>query len=648
MRCVIRTFLCWLAVAMTSARAADQLYLSRDSVPYTLAKVNYLSGNYLQSLLDRRSDLLLFAHDYAPDERGLGQSEFVDDTGRAVWAFAEEERYTPVVRLDLVRTLCRGLMRARIPGTRDRHFFTREGRQGLNVFFPPSAGVIFRWLQDSQIPYAELRFRGRTSDGQWVTGEDCTRHDETVRESPAETTVRRTYRQAGADLFTLTGRCWSSVLDRSPVITIESGRLTDLVISVDLPSADPKDWKGTTSTWLMAPDGRALRAQAGQQLVWDRPVFDYAIFLTQTLGEDDGNWQSRRYWDTHATARLFVWRRTPARVTWITDETGRRFNRVEFAFKAHDGSLQAELLVTGFGAVDPNDTGYLHALGQHVARDGQYGMSGYYPARTANDFAGVMVGLAAGGYLLRKYAEPSAPEVLAAAKGAFSSFVDAEQGGVQAEYLNNLVAAALYLKRAGVTGFDYEHWARIWARREMKRRPAGSPVILWPETTMRMMLALEAAQELTGDKEFAKAYAAARSTFSLGQRPATFRFGDQQVPYTNCSAGAFLFAAMGHENADSATAFIRHGPDYFCDFGWAVDRSWSCDDLAAWYVGYSAKGLGIGGSPGARKQVLSLRDFPEYDEQGRVTITHELSVPNPYYPLPLRARQEVPSKKPRR
>ncbi|WP_165227270.1 hypothetical protein [Aquisphaera insulae] len=638
MKGLVWIFAACLAISASRAQAADQPYLSRDRAPYTLASMNSLTGNYLQSLIDRRTGLLFFAHDFSPDDRGVGQTQFVDDTGRAVWAFAEEERYTPIVRLEAIRILSEGLMRARIPGTRDRHFFTREGRQGLNVHLGGTSGIVFRWLQDEQLPYAELRFRGRSTEGHWVTDEECSRHDEILVESREETRVRRTYRHAGRDLFAIEGRCGSSVLDRAPVVAIESRRLTDLIVGVDLPSDDPTHWKGTTRSWILDRDGRAISARPGQRLAWQRPGFSDAIFLAQTLGEDDGNWQSRRYWDTHAVARLLVWKRTPEEVAWIADEKSPRFRRVEFTFKARDGRLDADLGITAFLGVDPGDVGYLRAMGEHVALDGCYGVNGYFPSRTASEYGGVMVGLAAGGYVLQKYGDPLAPKVLAAAKAAFESFVEADERGVQAEYLNNLVNAALYLKRAGVSGPDYSRWARTWARREMKRRPAGGAVIPWPDTTIRMMLAAEAAHELTGDREFADAWKAARGAFGLGREPATFRFGAQPLSYSQTSPAAFVFAILGHEDAGAADAFIRHGPDYFCDLGWAVDRAWACDDVAAWYVGYSARGLHIGGRPDDRKRVLGLGDFPDYDERGRVLVSHELSVPNPYYPLRLEAR----------
>jgi hypothetical protein len=122
----------------------------------------------------------------------------------------------------------------------------------------------------------------------------------------------------------------------------------------------------------------------------------------------------------------------------------------------------------------------------------------------------------------------------------------------------------------------------------MQRRPVGSNVIVWPDTTLRMMLALEFAHELTGEPEFADAYAAARQAFRLGEQPATFRFREEEHSYTYCSPASFFFAVLGHEDAAAAQAFIDHGPEYFCDFGWAVDRSWACDDLAAWYALQSA------------------------------------------------------------
>ena len=61
--------------------------LTRNLAPYDLAKINYLCGNYLQSLLDSRYNSLLFAQDVCGDVNGVGTSIYIDDAGRAIWAF---------------------------------------------------------------------------------------------------------------------------------------------------------------------------------------------------------------------------------------------------------------------------------------------------------------------------------------------------------------------------------------------------------------------------------------------------------------------------------------------------------------------------------------------------------------------------------
>lgn len=98
------------AVAIEKRCGPESWRPVRQFEPYTPEKMNFLAGNFLQSLYDSRYDLLAFA----PDERM--SLHFVHDTLRSLAALAEEERYTGVARLELARRLYQGCRRAVLPG----------------------------------------------------------------------------------------------------------------------------------------------------------------------------------------------------------------------------------------------------------------------------------------------------------------------------------------------------------------------------------------------------------------------------------------------------------------------------------------------------------------------------------------------------
>lgn len=86
-----------------------------------MVTLNALAGNYLSTLLDTRFDL----NGYDASIR-FREQFYAHDTSRALIALADEERYSPIVRLDQIKALYEGVKSAMVPGSDYELFLQRE------------------------------------------------------------------------------------------------------------------------------------------------------------------------------------------------------------------------------------------------------------------------------------------------------------------------------------------------------------------------------------------------------------------------------------------------------------------------------------------------------------------------------------------
>ena len=176
----------------------------------------------------------------------------------------------------------------------------------------------------------------------------------------------------------------------------------------------------------------------------------------------------------------------------------------------------------------------------------------------------------------------------------------------------------------------------IWADRLMKRCRDGSGVTPWPETTLRNMLGMKYAYEITGNKKYQEAYKKTRGTFKVGDDPESYYWKGKRCSMSGASPTTMFFQVLGHEGGPDVQKFIDQAGDYFRDFGYVGSKSklkglaYGCSDMPPYVFGYSAKGLNIKTD---KKIFLNLNEFVEYDANGNVTIIDKPLAYNPYYPV---------------
>ncbi|MBT9145834.1 MAG: hypothetical protein DDT42_01711 [candidate division WS2 bacterium] len=107
--------------------------LRRLLAPYNLIELNYPGANYNENLLDKRTNLVSYTHlNFDINWWDAWHLQFSDDTAGFIEALVYEDPYSPVVRLELVRRLTRGLLAAHIPGT--RVYYSFRYRRGDKLF----------------------------------------------------------------------------------------------------------------------------------------------------------------------------------------------------------------------------------------------------------------------------------------------------------------------------------------------------------------------------------------------------------------------------------------------------------------------------------------------------------------------------------
>ncbi|HEY5139759.1 MAG TPA: hypothetical protein VIJ25_10655, partial [Methylococcales bacterium] len=104
--------------------------------PYDLVKLNYLGANYCENLFDKRVGLTSYTHlNFDINTWDAYNLQFPDDNARFIESLVFEDRYSPVVRLELVRRVAKGIMAARYPATKAYYNFKyRNDGKSLLIF----------------------------------------------------------------------------------------------------------------------------------------------------------------------------------------------------------------------------------------------------------------------------------------------------------------------------------------------------------------------------------------------------------------------------------------------------------------------------------------------------------------------------------
>jgi hypothetical protein len=281
-----------------------------------------------------------------------------------------------------------------------------------------------------------------------------------------------------------------------------------------------------------------------------------------------------------------------------------------------------EVRLAPFLELDPADDRFVFRAAEKVARDGHFGCAPYLPVRTSNGFLGSVQGLAAAAWMLSEYHHPDAARVKAAALEALRSVIDSEERGYHGERAYGAMIAAWHLSRCAPGAIDYDHWARVWAEREIKRSPPGMLTPPWSDTALRAIKGLHYAWLITHDAKYRDLHDRALAQWDLptGRPLDAFFWRGNRSPFDgyDCTAAAMLLGEWGQAGDARAEAMVGEaGPKYMCDLGFTPLRTWTCDDLLPYYVGYSLPRV-YGGRWKGERTILKLGEYASYDATGVV------------------------------
>jgi len=444
----------WAAVLPATA---DQPGLTYSGRPYGLLKANWMAANYLQALTspayrgDPPWEATAFAHDRFGDEEGRGGLYFVDDQGRVIACFAAEAEFGPVARVETVATLARGLLRARIPGSKGRYFVVIDGRQA-QYLRPEGDRFGAYWLQDTSIPFCAIR--AAAGDGQPTLNAPAV-------ERPPEVMDAVTTYTGSLGAATVTATNTTSVRDLAPMLEFLAPQPTPLALVVT--PREPCHFLHAGKPGRLGPAGAAGS--------W--------WFLLEREGHlitsDKMGWEAPRVWSCLNSMVLVTCDPPPDQVL---PAPGAGWEELRLSWK------QAKTVRLRFGLfmeLDPGDCGFVFRCAERVAQDGHFGCQPYLPVRTSNNLLGSVVGLAYGAWLLQEFYRPEAPAVKAAALEAMQALIASEERGYYGSYQWNAARAAYCLRRLARNAFDYNRWARVWADREFPRRPPGWKSAPWSD-----------------------------------------------------------------------------------------------------------------------------------------------------------------------
>ncbi|MBP5274199.1 MAG: hypothetical protein ILO36_04610 [Abditibacteriota bacterium] len=578
-----RAGLRYTACATPSSRLLDGKAVDpmRALAPYTPDKMNYIAGNYLSSIYDSRYGLLGFNDNQ--------EIHYLHDTARSMCALAEEERFTPVVRLELMERLYEGLKGGILPGE-DLILFFKHDRRPVDIR-PYGDAPQLTMVQKMD----EMRHLCTIGPEEKLTG--------AVKDSPlvyknGKWRFTRSWRGAGRSVSALC-EYWLGDMDTPPSLTFSFDGKGENVIELGSLAENgfwfrPGSWGPEEITF---PDGLHRAAARGLDIA--EPDFPYIIISGGNgMGETDVPDQGA------GVSLLVMWDKKPRRITARTEKGGRRggvLSGLSLEFSAE--CRKAKIRVIPFMGY-PNDQKAVIRLAENVLKTGRFGAGFYNPhASTFGDGIGAD-GFAAAAYIFGKYGLPEkAAEAKALAARALDTYIKYDQAESGSNQLYHLIKAVLYMHLAGESRFD--NWGRKWADRIVNaQKEDGSWT--WSNWQVRNMSGLISAWELTGDDKYLASVKKGLESVSYDGEGRRLWKGAPSADDFH-GAGSFnIYGWLG--DAENAQKAIDSSLSYISDGGF-----FRCSDLNPYMLGLSAKGLGLAKSE--KKHILSLTESAVYDKE---------------------------------
>ncbi len=569
------------------------LPLERRYAPYTLAKLNWLSGNYLQSILDKRYDLLPFT----TNAQGAPTNyHFVHDSARVLLALADEERYTPVVRLQFARLLFKGISSARLPGPNPNYSMKLDSHP-LTIAPVKTGGFRVSYHQDNTEPVCTLDAKiGKMALASSKWSPDASLSAPILFHRGGEIGYTAAYfDMPGSALRFGYGVAQPLV---APYVRFHAPAGAEARVRISGIAAHgdwfiPYSW-GPDS--MILSNGYSFDISHHTTVSWSHPRFHWMILHGVNTGEY-----------TFGRALVIGWSGNPDQIT--CSKEGNHISDVVISYSTERG-LVGRVWVMPIDGISPA-MDYPIAMARLLRKgDGKVNTHGFDPVRTLNRDDTVLAGFAAAAYLFRKYHCPEYLVALRLAEQATDYYMKLQKSGVQSNELYHPIAACEYLILAGQT--RYKEDLKVWANRVVRmQKPDGSWE--WLNWQLRCMIALLRSYDATGDARYLQSYQKGLDTLSIREDGVYWR--NSPASFEETFAGALLCAVLGHQGDLKPIPAVIHLADegFLGDFGFC-----RCSDLDEYALGFSAKGLRLPTEP---KRILGMGQNAIYGKSGVKSVS---------------------------
>ncbi|MHB1001183.1 MAG: hypothetical protein ACYC27_18220 [Armatimonadota bacterium] len=622
--------------------------IRRLFAPYDLVELNYLGMNYCENLLDMRTNILSYTHQSSDQSNAdFWHLQYPDDMGRAMEALAWEAEFSPVVRLEFQRRMTKGLMAAHIPGTKANHFF-RYRPWGKTYLILDDEGseksgrVMLTNFQDMVEGFVKIGFRAE-KDGAWREIDEFSYKDE-ITDAGKGGVVRtksnwsvspyifnRKYSK-GNNIVDFTGQYWlsndnkpveygytSTDADRLQIVVGEPGKPMSILQNAKVPGIIHLPDRKTT----FSSDKTGVK-------VFNNPKFNYMILSKPAAW---GTWG-------YTTALLIMWEGRPEKIEAL-EENGYGQIRVSYAKK--NGKCGGKVWLYPFTWLSTDDMQYVYRNADSFLKNGKLIQNDFISLDFLN---AAPAGLAAAAYMLTKYNDPMAPTARIHAQNALDAVIEGEAKNMKMVRVYFPVKAASWLIKTGKLLGDRQMVAKYTAYLDTAMKRMLSPQHLYDGKGLsngwehfHLVKASWLAYDATGNEEYRKAWERSLEVYTIDEN-GIYRYGKKMDAPGGFETyfGAMPLGAWGHAGMmDNVNKLInldvpagwqageRPVKELFHDTGCGP---WSQDDADPDFCGFSLRGAKI---PQDRKYILPVGAFPIYDASGKVDVTRDPIVENPFF-----------------
>lgn len=542
-----------------------------------LVLLNSLAGNFMSTLFDTRYELNSF--DGMMRIRDLF---YAHDTSRCVIALADEERYSPVVRLDSIRELYNGVIRAMVPGS-DYELFLKRDNRGKHLVSSSDNPRKLTWItnQDLAEPFTDM----------YVTANGMELGEMFIKDTAKASGdgLNRVYTFGDSGKINVDATWPDGTTDKPTTVKISAENADTYNVVFDNFN---KRFYSREMSFIVDGENNILAQPQDRKTELEVPEEGF-FFLRSNL-----NWLPGGV--------LFTWDEKPSKIL-LTAARGRgAYDAIEFVY---EGSQTATITALPFTDFDTSCAWPLQ-VAKNLKANGTYGANGYDPTYICGTEGLGTGALAAAAYIFRKYGDPLAEEAEQLAIKAMDAAVESSKRGSMPGLKYDRVAACDYLVKLGHE--EYKDVARYWADLVVAdQEPTGA--FYWFDA--RAVLTVQRAYDITGDQKYLDSVNKYRQ--SIVYSPTTIIYKGTSYKQHIIFEGAGEFSWLGHagdmENLEMMYAFA----ETVCDDTGVFD----CSDLNPYFLGWSLKGvMKKQYSDSDMKQVLKKGEFALYKADGSFTL----------------------------